>query len=56
MRIEQLKSSGAWQVSAAVSNGHDTWIEFRTFYGIDEKESLARYYNTIWGLGWTVVE
>jgi hypothetical protein len=55
MQIQRL-SSGAWQVYAAVSNGHQTWMEFRTFYGIDEKEAVARYYNAIWGMGWTVTE
>jgi len=55
MQIQQLPN-GAWQIYAPVSNGHQTWVEFRTFYNINEKEALARYYNTIWDMGWTVAE
>lgn len=59
MQVEPMKFtqfSDAWQVSALVSNGHDTWTEIRTFYGVNRKEAEARYYNTVAGMGWTVLE
>jgi hypothetical protein len=49
-------AKGAWQIAAAVTNKHDTWIEFRTFYGVDEKEALARFYNGVWNSGWELAE
>ncbi len=49
-------AKGAWQISAPVTNGHQTWVEFGTFYGVDEKEALARFYNGVWNSGWTVCE
>ena len=55
MRINQMPN-GAWQISAAVTNKHDTWIEIRTFYNVDEKEALARYYNTVFNMGWDMAE
>lgn len=55
MKIVQT-NRGAWQVSAPVTNGHDTWVEIATFYDIDEKEAIARFYNGVWNLGWTVAE
>ena len=55
MQISQT-AKGAWQIAAAVTNKHDTWIEFRTFYGVDEKEALARFYNGVWNSGWEMAE
>jgi hypothetical protein len=55
MQINQT-ARGAWQIAAAVTNKHDTWIEFRTFYGVDEKEALARFYNGVWNSGWELAE
>lgn len=49
-------NKGAWQVSAPVTNGRDTWVEINTYYGVDEKEALARFYNGVWNSGWTVCE
>lgn len=48
----QRLATGAWQVSTVVSNGHTTWLESRTYYFMKEKEAVARYYNTIEGMGW----
>jgi hypothetical protein len=52
MQIKQMASTGAWQISETVTNGHDTWVEIRTFYGIDEKHAIASFYNAIWSMGW----
>jgi hypothetical protein len=49
-------SRGAWQISAPVNNGHDIWVEIRTYYDVDEKEAVARFYNGVWNSGWTVAE
>jgi hypothetical protein len=56
MQVQQLPSSGAWQVSAMVSNGRDSWLEFSTFYGVPEKEAIARFINAVHSAGWTVIE
>ena len=56
MQVTKLKSSGAWQVSALVTNGHDNWLEIRTYYGIGDREAQARYCNTILSLGWWLAE
>jgi hypothetical protein len=55
MQINQT-AKGAWQIAAAVTNKHDTWIEIRTFYGVGDKEALARYYNTVFSMGWEMAE
>lgn len=55
MQIKQMPNTGAWQISAPVTNEQDTWVEIRTFYGIDEKEAVARYMNVIWSSGWRLV-
>lgn len=55
MQIKQMPNTGAWQISAPVTNEQDTWVEIRTFYGIDEKEAVARYMNVIWSAGWRLV-
>lgn len=55
MQISQT-AKGAWQIAAAVTNQHDTWIEFRTFYGINEKEAVARFYSTVFQMGWSMAE
>ena len=55
MNIVQT-NRGAWQVSAPISNGHDTWIEIRTFYDVNQTEAIARFYNGVWDSGWTVAE
>lgn len=49
-------AKGAWQVSAPVSNGHDVWVEIQTFYGINEKEAVARFYNGVWNAGWELAK
>jgi len=54
MRIDQT-ARGAWQVSAPVTNGRDTWVEFRTYYGIDEKHAVASFYSVVWAMGWKTV-
>lgn len=56
MQTQRLKSSGAWQVSAMVTNGHDSWLETRTYYGISEREAQATYWNTIATMGWWAAE
>lgn len=56
MNTKQMPNTGAWQVSAIVSNGHHEWLEFSTFYGIPEKEAIARFINAVHSAGWTVVE
>jgi hypothetical protein len=48
-------AKGAWQVSAPVTNQHTTWVEIRTFYGIDEKQAIASFYNAVWSMGWEPV-
>jgi hypothetical protein len=48
-------AKGAWQVSAPVTNGHTTWVEIRTYYGINEKHAVASFYNTVWSMGWEPV-
>lgn len=48
-------AKGAWQVTDVVTNGHTSWAEIRTFYGIDEKHAIASFYNTIWSMGWWVL-
>ena len=55
MDIQHMKNTGAWQVSAPVTNGKDTWVEFRTFHEIDEKQAIAGFYNVVWSMGWTLV-
>ena len=52
MQIKQMANTGAWQIAETVTNGHDSWVEIRTFYGIDEKQAVATFYNTIWSMGW----
>jgi hypothetical protein len=56
MNVKQMPNTGAWQVSALVTNGHDSWLEIRTFYGIGSREAEARYCNTILSLGWWLAE
>ena len=56
MNVKQMPNTGAWQVSATVSNGHDNWLEFSTFYGVPEKEAIARFINAVHSAGWTVIE
>jgi hypothetical protein len=48
-------AKGAWQVSAPVTNGHTTWVEIRTYYGINEKHAVASFYNAVWSMGWEPV-
>jgi hypothetical protein len=48
-------AKGAWQVSAPVTNGPDTWVEIRTYYDIPEKHAIASFYNTVWSMGWEPV-
>jgi hypothetical protein len=55
MDIQHMKNTGAWQVSAPVTNGKDAWVEFRTFHEIDEKQAIAGFYNAVWSMGWTLV-
>jgi len=52
MKIEQMPNTGAWRVSDVITNGQTSWVEIRTFYGIDEKQAIASFYNTIWSMGW----
>jgi len=56
MRIHQLPSSGAWQVSALITNKHDSWVEIRTYYGIGAKEAEAQFWNSIASMGWENAE
>ncbi len=56
MNTKQMPNTGAWQVSAMVSNGRDSWLEFSTFYGVPEKEAIARFINAVLAAGWTVIE
>ena len=55
MQIVRMPSTGAWQISDTITNGHDRWVEIRTFYNVDEKQAIASYYNTIWSMGWYAV-
>ena len=56
MTVSQLKSSGAWQVSALVTNGQDSWLETVTFYGgVGRKEAQARFVNGVLNAGWWLV-
>lgn len=48
-------AKGAWQISESITNGKDIWVEIRTFYGVDEKQAIASYYNTIWSMGWYAI-
>jgi hypothetical protein len=52
MKIEMMPNTGAWRVSDVITNGQTSWVEIRTFYGIDEKQAIASFYNTIWSMGW----
>jgi hypothetical protein len=52
MKIELMPNTGAWRVSDVITNGQTSWVEIRTFYGIDEKQAIASFYNTIWSMGW----
>jgi hypothetical protein len=56
-RMMQISKTakGAWQISAPVTNQHTTWVEIRTFYGIDEKQAIASFYNAVWSMGWEPV-
>ena len=55
MQIKQMPNTGAWQISAPVTNESDTWVEVRTFYGVDENEAVAKFMNTVWSLGWRIL-
>jgi len=55
MTIERVNPSGAWKVYALVTNGHDSWLETRTYYGYNKRHSLAQYKQTILSMGWTLV-
>jgi hypothetical protein len=52
MQIKQMANTGAWQISDVVTNGQTSWVEIRTFYGIDEKQAIASFYNAVWSMGW----
>lgn len=54
MQIKQT-AKGGWQIAAPVTNGHDTWVEIRTYTGITEKHAVASFYNTVWSMGWEPV-
>lgn len=47
--------SGAWQISATVTNGHHSWVEFRTYYGTSRNSAIAGFYTTVQSMGWLVV-
>jgi len=57
MNVFRVKSSGAWQVTALVTNGQDSWLEIATFYGgIGSKEAQARFVNGVQNAGWELVK
>jgi len=55
MTAEKIAHSGAWRVSALVTNGHDKWLESRTYYGYNKAQALANYRQTVLGMGWRMV-
>jgi len=54
MTIEKIDHSGAWKVYALVTNGQDSWLETRTYYGSTKRHSLAQYRQTILSMGWRI--
>ena len=57
MNVFRIKSSGAWQVAALVTNGQDSWLETVTFYGgVGPKEAQARFVNGVLNAGWELVK
>ena len=55
MQTVRMPNTGAWQISDTITNGHDRWVEIRTFYGVTEREAVASYYNAIWSMGWYAI-
>lgn len=52
----EKQHTGAWTVREFVTNGRDTWLESRTYYGYNKTQSVANYRATIAQMGWRIAE
>lgn len=48
-----FRSNGAISVSSLVTNGYDTWLESRTYYGdTSPAEAQALFRSSVLSMGW----
>lgn len=54
IEAEQIFHSGAWTLSAVVSDGTGAWREWNTYYGYTKRDAMRMFRQHIKNKGWRI--
>ena len=52
--VDSVPHSGAWTVSAIVSDGTGSWREWNTYYGYTKREAVQMFKAYVADKGWRI--